>query len=132
MRRVLAALMVFVPVLLIGCGSSDGTVAGDVTYKGQKLNLGNITFVGADGNKSYSIAIDGSYKATGLRPGKYKVSILTPKDAPVKVPAPVGGKKTVEKGPQPVVIDDRYAKVETSGLEYDIKAGSQTINIDLK
>lgn len=122
-----------IPLLLLGCGGSEAvTVKGKITYKGNDLNMGSVTFYDSGGKgKSFEIRKEGAFLAEGLKPGTYKVTVTTPKVPPVKVPAPEGGKKIVEKGLMPVVVDDKYGKVETSGLEYEIRSGSQELNIAL-
>lgn len=129
--RYFGALVLGLALLLAGCGGGDATVTGEITYKGKKLNMGSITFYGPGGEgKSFDIKSDGSYTATGLKPGKHTVTIMTPKHAPVTVPAPDEGKKVI-KGTQPVVVDSSYGNKETSKLQYDVQAGSQTINVAL-
>src|SRR4051794_35506157 len=73
----------------IGCGPDDGIgrrypVSGTVTYKGQPVPLGTVTFTpeSTEGRPAAGdIEADGSYTATtattgdGMLPGKYKVSI---------------------------------------------------------
>jgi hypothetical protein len=77
-------------VAFLGCGD-DGLakrypVSGKVTYKGETLASGTITFTPADGNAgiraAFGAIVDGRYQLTtqsnndGAMAGKYKVSIV--------------------------------------------------------
>jgi hemoglobin len=56
--------------------ASEGTVQGIVTLDGKPLAKGTIKFVPATGEAvSGPIGADGKYKVTGLKPGKYKVTV---------------------------------------------------------
>jgi hypothetical protein len=93
-RRFLAVLPVPVLLVMASCGSDDGLgkrypVSGTVTYNGQPLEKGEISFVtedlrknyGASGNisnGSYSLSIGGN--ADGAQAGKYKVTIKSKED----------------------------------------------------
>src|SRR5262245_55937351 len=59
----LSALTLF--AVLAGCGPSFSRVSGTVTYKGQKLTMGMITFFSDDGKKKHptSIGSNGYYEA---------------------------------------------------------------------
>lgn len=129
MHRVACLVILSMSVAFLGCGRSDSTVSGKITYKEQALNSGTVTWVSAGAGKSFPISESGTYSATGLSPGKYKVAVITPNKA-----APIVGPPTDKKGTAgtpPVQVDAKYHKAETSGLEYEVKAGSQSIDIAL-
>jgi hypothetical protein len=140
-----------IPVLLVliglsGCGSSTATVSGKVSYKGNPLKGGNITFASAEGKPSVSTSIDENGTYTCKAPtGKVKVSVET---ASLK-PAMAGGKApkysppagqtspyqsgdTSDLSKRYTEIPETYSDPEKSGLSYEIKGGSQTIDIELK
>jgi hypothetical protein len=121
--------------------NDKGNVSGKVTYRGQPLSGGTITFAGS---KAYSasIAADGSYQVRDVPVGKYKLAIATapllprdmppfprfpkevpglPKDAP-----PNGVPPEMRLPPRGIVIPTKYADPHTSGLTYTVVKGSNT------
>jgi hypothetical protein len=63
-----------------GCGARKGsTVTGDVTYKGERVEAGYITFMPEDGQgRSASGPIrQGKYKVEDVPPGKKRVQIMS-------------------------------------------------------
>jgi hypothetical protein len=87
MRRLFIAVVLIVPVaaafVLTGCGSGAGLyeVTGTVLYDNNPLPEGVIEFWPLDGqgSKGSTAVVNGEYKipkATGLQPGKYRVSII--------------------------------------------------------
>jgi hypothetical protein len=134
----LMALALTIP-LAVGCGSGSGTVNGKVTYKGQPLTMGTVTFMGTTGNPATApINPDGTYKAVKVPLGQVKVGVAVPNTPAVPRgrtmdPSKFGGAKPPpEDGPKPVVIPTKYSSPDTSELSYDVKKGDQTIDIDLK
>jgi hypothetical protein len=81
--RALAAVIVTAAVLglLPGCGSSTATVSGEVTYDGQPVGDGYVTFTPADGKgKDAGGPITGGhYEVTGLPPGPKIVKVIAVK-----------------------------------------------------
>ncbi len=57
-----ALLVLLVPLGMSGCGGT-GSVSGKVSYKGQLLKGGNVTFISSEGKPTVSASIqeDGSY-----------------------------------------------------------------------
>jgi hypothetical protein len=68
--------MMAVPLLLTGC-SAKGTITGKVSYRGQTLNSGIVTFFPEDGGGAFpaGIAADGTYRIEQVPIGKMKVAI---------------------------------------------------------
>src|SRR5262245_30640892 len=64
-------------LVVAGCNKPVGTVSGKVTYQGKALKGGGVTFVSADGGRSFVGAIgpDGSYKVPDIVAGTYKVTV---------------------------------------------------------
>ena len=81
--RALAAVVVTAAVLglLPGCGSSTATVSGEVTYDGQPVGDGYVTFTPADGKgKDTGGPITGGhYEVAGLPPGPKVVKVIAVK-----------------------------------------------------
>jgi hypothetical protein len=117
MQRLIAMLAI---VLCTGCGSGTHTVTGAVTYEdgapARELAGGVITF--DDGKQSAVGTIDAEGRfalgtngiADGVLAGSYRVAI-TQAD-------PVGNGDS-----PPLVIDARFSRFETSGLQADVQPG---------
>jgi hypothetical protein len=142
-------------VLLMGCGRGKGDITGEVSYKGEPISVGRITFLSQVGNNEVKSAhiIRGKYTIKGFPAGPVKISVesFEPPDKEIldntkKVDIPAaGGMKERMKGPPPellemangpplkyVPIPQTYANPETSDLTYEVKKGSQTFDIPLK
>ena len=154
------ALLFVLLALTAGC-SSSATVSGKVSYKGEPLQSGIVLFVADNGwTGSSSINPDGTYSIPKAPPGQVKIAVDTLQPAqgadrpgmmgsgPMKGPPPGMTmvppkdanvpKEVFEKSPlynapklKIVPIPDKYKKVETSGLTYEVKRGKQEHNIDL-
>lgn len=70
-------LVVLVVSLAAGCGDSSSTVTGEVTYDGQPVGDGMITFLPADGKgpPAGGRIANGRYSVTGVPPGPKIVQI---------------------------------------------------------
>ena len=73
-----AATLAAAAGLLAGCGSSAANVSGDVTYEGQPVGDGYITFTPADGKGKDAGApiANGRYTVAGLPPGPKVVKVV--------------------------------------------------------
>ena len=131
-RRALGAgVCLAVCLLLAGCGGSSGgqklvPVKGKVTYKGQPVAKGRVTFMPlTPGNSSSGPIVDGVYKLStyktddGAPPGKYKVAVTSW----VKEP-------DMQSEGEPA-IPKKYFNADTSQLTAEV--GNQpSIDFDLK
>ena len=144
----------FLALSAVGCGGRGGLaeVSGTVTFHGQKLNTGTVTFQSAE--KPYAtsgqIQPDGTYKIADAPVGPVKIGVKTlnfaamnarpgMKAAGANVPqetkppegmAPPGG-AAMPAPSKAIVIPDRWANPEDSGLTYTVTAGSQVHDITL-
>jgi hypothetical protein len=129
-------------VPISGCGGGgkpSGTVSGTVTYKGEPLPQGRVTFYGPN-NQVASALIEegGKYTATKVPLGEVKVAVDTP-PAPSKAAIKAAkDKRRFERG-VPIVLPEntisipkKYENPELSGLSLTVKAGSQSYDIPLK
>jgi hypothetical protein len=136
---------------LAGCtGSSNtGTVKGKVTYKGQPLKGGTVSFqVGEKyAPQPAEIQEDGTYVAENVPLGTAKVAVETeslkpPSGMQGKYPPPAPPNPKVKseeyKPPDPaerakryVRIPDKYMNPDTSGLSTPVKSGTNTYDIDI-
>jgi hypothetical protein len=134
---------------LFGCSGTKGDVTGTVTRKGKKWDLegATICFIGETGEpKSFEIGSDGSFKATSLPVGEWKVSVSStagntranaakpPRDqAPAesqKHPTKATDKDKQAQGANP--IPERFRDPNTSGIKVMVEGGkSVTLNFDV-
>jgi hypothetical protein len=159
LRRHLHATLI-VPALLVmaACGGDDGLgkrypVSGTVTYNGNPLEKGEISFVAEDLKSNFGASgqiINGSYtlstggNADGAQAGKYKVTITAKEDYLSKAKADFQ-KETKQQvsnyiPPQFVakaeaaaksLIPAGYGDTRTTTLRAEVKAGSNPIDFKL-
>lgn len=151
-RRGLAAVMVLAVVGLVvavGCAPAGysgptGTVSGKVTVDGKPAPEGCVvTFIGEGGGQvaSGKTGAGGAYQLSAAgKPQvpavKYKVSVTPPPQGEMsqadydKMMAE-GGAKPEAKAPESP-IPDKYHNPGTSELSFEVKAGANTIDIELK
>jgi hypothetical protein len=95
-----------------------GSLKGKVTFNGKPLPAGEVAFIDADGGKKTApIAEEGTFAVTGLKPGKYKITVATSKE------------KAKDKF---VAIPEKFADASTSGLTYEVQKGEGTLDITLR
>jgi hypothetical protein len=150
-------LMCLVPLFLavvVGCSSSanPGSVTGKVTYNGQLVPAGSVTFHIPTGGLISDALRDGKYSVHDLPTGEMVVTIETESANPDgKLQANYGGnkkggdpndymQKMKERGMIPqgsgnagpyVKIPEKYSKKETSPLKAKVTRGSNEFNFDL-
>lgn len=111
--------------LSLGCGSGLQSVTGSVSYKGQPLARGTITFSPEKGRPSGGDIENGKIANVttfspndGVAVGKYRVAIAA-LDKP--------GEMTAKW-----LIPERYGDVAKSGLTAEIKNGENVLSFELK
>jgi hypothetical protein len=120
---------------IAGCGGAyDATVSGIVTLDGKALPGGLVGFHPVSAGPSAYAVIDDSGKYSvrtgterGLPPGDYKVT--------ASANEPPASERGEQGGPPPPgksITPAWYRMKETSGLQYTVKLGSNTINLELK
>jgi hypothetical protein len=123
-----------IALLVCGCSSSEfgSDVSGRVTLDGQPVGPGTVVFAPPEKTTNPAtgtVLVDGSYflksnRIRGLPPGHYKVSVSIIHQDPV----PPGQRGTA---PPKLVSPAKYSDPATSGLEYDVQRGTNTINLEL-
>ncbi len=115
---------------LVGCGGPEGPkrdyaeVTGKVTYKNVPLKVGTVMFQPVSGPfASGEIKPDGTYSLKGVV-GPNTVMITSREEAP----PPAGNAPP----PQPKNNIPPAYGTPTSNLKFDVKAGPNTANFDLK
>jgi hypothetical protein len=127
------AIIALVALTASGCGEKGWvTVSGKVTYKGQPVTVGMLTFLpDAPGGQPLSGPVDqnGEYrmpagKAAGLRCGTYKVVVYSTSDGPT--PENPNAKETW-------LVPKKYGAVATTPLTVTVTEGGgpQTFNFEL-
>ena len=110
-RRILLVVPLCL-VLAVGCKGSknpSSQVSGKVTYKGQPVSAGTITFnLKEGGNYGSSLKADGSYQVTGL-PAQEMIVTVETESANPKQPKATYGPPMQKKGGQ--VGPDEYKKM---------------------
>jgi len=146
---------IFCTMLMCGCGSDDGlgkrySVTGMVTYKGQPLEKGTVTFypVTPDpkgiNNGANGTIVDGKYSLStrgdndGAFPGEYVVGIISKDVDMTKAKGNVKGgvfkQDDVAKAYKTAksLIPSKYAIPETSGFKATVAERSNTFDFEIK
>ena len=128
-RGVLSAAVVALALGLSGCGGGLYPVKGTVTLDdGTPLTKGLVVVERVDGGAVGArgeVRPDGTYELStgkpgdGVAPGRYKV-LVNPLDL-----------SDVPDEQKNLPFDVRYTKFETSGLEFEVKAGPNEFPIKL-
>jgi hypothetical protein len=119
---------IIVCLFLLGCSPSGdmqtAPVKGKVTYNGQPLPSGTVMFVPTQGPAATGeIRPDGSYSlgtygtSDGAVLGKHKVTITALADMGELLPE-------AQDPTPPPLVPDKYLSHETSGLEVEVKSGT--------
>ena len=134
-----ATLLVLLVVALAGCSRPKGIVAGKVSYNGEAVPSGTVSFYGKDDEVSSApIGPDGTYEATKVPLGEVKVTVTTPpppdpnaaerlKNNPMVIDRGI-----VIKQEKVVSVPRKYNLPGTSGISLTVTQGSQPFDITLK
>jgi hypothetical protein len=125
---------------IAGCGGNAGSVSGAVTYDGQPVGDGEVTFMPADGVGPIAGGKikAGKYTVEGLTPGPKIVQVVAVKAVPFARNTEDMARRAAEnktKGDGSGLIDPADtipADAEGNNAKHDVTAGKQTINLDLK
>ena len=111
-----------------GCGPvgpPTGSVSGRVTYNGQPLATGVVTFINEKTGSGASSDLDssGSYHIESIRTGKYNVAVH-------RHPPPLSEDPRVFENWK-LSIPDKYQDTQTSGLTVTVEEGRNTADFGL-
>jgi hypothetical protein len=126
-RRAIA-LSVLAALFVIGCGSPPtGEISGVVTYNGELLPSGVVSFVAESGRNRDKVQLagitsDGRYHIPRCLCGEVRISVQTP-------PA-IRGRFAGASIPT-IELPQQYADANISGLTYTVQPGPQTFDIKL-
>jgi hypothetical protein len=125
---------VAVLTLFAGCrgGSMESEVSGTVTLDGKKVGPGTIVFAPTNPKgtpATGSVESDGGYtmktsRERGLSAGTYRVAVSI-REMPQNV------KRGDRPPPGKSLIPEKYEDQSTSGLEFKVEPGRNTINVEL-
>ena len=129
LRRAPLPALMLLPALVLGCGGEPrGDVEGTVTYDGQPVETGMVSFECADATRApRNIPVrNGSYEASGpsaLAPGTYRVGISAGDPAAMDRGAPGDQHTRVEYVP---LLPPSWNT--QSELSVDVRPGSNTFH----
>jgi hypothetical protein len=115
-----------------------GMITGRVTFRAEPLPGGTVAFHPARGKPVVGkLKPDGTYAVKAVPVGRVRVTVETESVRPrPRVPSsvPPGSADPPRKkgdAPKYVRIPEKYARPQTSGLTYDVRAGNQTLDLAL-
>ena len=130
--------------LVLGSGCTKpkvpmGTINGKLTYNGQPAPKGCVVqFSGNVGGSTGTVTDGGTFVASGVKVGKYQVSVMPPADAsfPSDPKAAMEMSVKSQKGPDPTAaqkqVPEKYRRPETSGETFEVKEGNNDFVLDMK
>jgi hypothetical protein len=117
-----------------GCGNKlEAEVSGVVTLNGQPIGPGTVNFAPMSGGSNPAVGTimpDGSYslktsRTVGLAAGTYRVAVSVFENQASTAP----GQRS--NAPPKLRTPEKYNSVETSGLQFEVEPGDNTIDIEL-
>jgi hypothetical protein len=134
MRSILlsALLTVFGGPCLSGCGQAD-SVSGKVTYNGEPVEKGSVTFSSADGSGPGFGAqvVNGQYKAEKVRLGPHKAHVRGLTDAP-PLTRDDFAKQQQQDNRYGLPVDYIPEDAEGNQQTVEITSGGNTVDFELK
>ncbi len=120
---------------LAGClSNSSGTVSGSVTFNGQPVEKGLITFspTGKMGGTAGGDILAGRFRVEKLVPAEYQVSVAALPELKIVMPGDPETKRTLTDAEIRARIDP--LPPDTTGKEQtiDVKAGAQVLDFKLE
>lgn len=118
---------------LTGCGKANvASVNGTVKFQGKPVAAGVICFQTAGGVTTSGNLDAGEYRIRELPVGPAKITVQSLMPAPTMVRADQAA-TAVPRPPVPPYepVPARYLDFEKSKLQYEVKSGANTFNIDL-
>jgi hypothetical protein len=119
---------------ILGCGgNSTGTVTGTVTFEGQPIEQGQITFspAGTEGSTAGDKIANGKYTVKDLKPAKYHVVVEATKEPKFTSPGDPANNRT--KTAEEIRAQYDPLPLDTKGKEQDleVKGGEQVLDFKL-
>lgn len=126
-----AALITVALPLLSGCGAAKMPISGSVTYDGQPVAYGAISFAPADGvgPSAGGEILDGRYTVPDITPGKKIVNIISAE----KPSGPVGSGDAYDKGAEAAKAAAQIPpNAEGNNAQIEVTSGTTTLDFALK
>jgi hypothetical protein len=116
-----------------GCQQAD-SVSGKVTYNGEPVEMGSVTFASADGSGPGFGAqvVNGEYKTDKVRLGPHVAYIRGVEKAPVLTRDEFTKLQKQRDNRYGLPVDFIPEKAEGNGQTVEIERGKQTLDFDLK
>ena len=138
-RQPLLACMI-ASIFVAGCGGPSGpktiSASGSITYKGQPLEFGTVTFSPVDPNVSVATSapiVKGSYqteKGLGVTTGDYKV-VINAQRIPADLNETSKNKsKPAAKPGGDFTIPQKYTSYKTTDLDLKVSAKDRSVSKD--
>jgi len=127
-QRALASVWLIGLSMLMGCGNEKSSVSGTVTFDGEPVKNGSITFVKPEGElvREGAVIRDGAFQAS-LPPGEYKIELAAQKVTGKRTQKGFDGKdEEVEETKE--LFPERYNTKTT--LTRKINRGANTVNLN--
>jgi hypothetical protein len=140
MNKFANACLFAVLVVATGCNGNTASVSGTVSYDGRPVDRGSIAFLPADGAgpTAGGDIVDGRYSVSNVTPGQKIVQVIGVKQVPFARSTEEMARRAAEnkaKGDGSGLIDPADtvpAEAEGNNARHEIKAGGQTLHIELK
>jgi phage tail sheath gpL-like len=132
-HRLAIAVLLAAMFAVIGCGGGDSAqlVSGSVTYNGQPVENGYITFSPTSAGQSFAAPIvGGKYRSDKAATGQFQILITATNDAPIAASREEAAKQSAErrkKSPPQHIPEDAAG----NGQTVEIKDGAQTLDFAL-
>jgi len=148
-RQLVGGLVLLAVFFLVGCGEGGkGDISGKVTYNGQPIPWGRVSFASEVGNKVTTTGqiVKGNYTVSNCPAGPAKIAVEsfaapTPSAKPSPMTKDMASKMFPGGGPpeppppdvvgKVVKIPAKYTDPGQSGLTYTVQRGPQTHDIAL-
>jgi hypothetical protein len=127
-------------LFLPACGSNLSSVSGEVTYDGEPVGKGRISFLPADGKgpSAGGPIAAGKYEVSGLLPGPKLVQITAVKKVPFARSSEEMARRAEEdraRGDNTGLIDPADvipSDAEGNNVRVELKPGAQTLDFSLR
>jgi hypothetical protein len=132
-------LVFLVLLAVLGCGGNKnvGQVSGTVTYQGNRLPIGSVSFLDSNNQWLTSAPIAKGWYVIPVKVpvGPVKIIVTTPgasSGESGRRRSPVARKHKAGEPTSVISIPAKYGSADQSGLTYTVQPGSQKHHIDLQ
>ena len=141
-RSPLGRFLLCLAVVVCGCGGNSkmAPVTGSVTFQGKPLPNAQVNFAPVSGGPIASGQTDSSGRFRlgtmsiddGALVGQHKISIIARGPPRPLRPGEIGSGMPGDTSPGDPLIPEKYFDAKTSGLEREVKRGSNDFAIELE